>query len=79
MRVPFHQTKNGSSASTASVMNRLASVNVSSSTVSIRLRVSGPVSSMRWVPSGLAQEWITPRGPNCSRKVLPFASTISPG
>ena len=31
--------------------------------VFIRSFVSGPVSSTRWVPSGFAQEWITPRGP----------------
>jgi glyoxylate reductase len=48
-------------------MKREASVKNSSSMVSIRLRVSGPVSSTRWVPSAFAQEWITPRGPKRSR------------
>ena len=35
----------------------------SSSMVSMRLRVSGPVSSIFCVPSGCAQLWMTPRGP----------------
>ena len=39
-----------------------------SSMVFIRSLVSGPVSSTRCVPSSLRQEWITPRGPNFSRK-----------
>ena len=36
--------------------------------VFIRSLVSGPVSSMRWVPSPLAQAWMTPRGPKFFRK-----------
>ena len=53
MRVEFHQQKNGLSSLTAFSMNlRLASRN-SSSTVSIRLIVSGPVSSIFCVPSGI--------------------------
>jgi hypothetical protein len=35
----------------------------------MRFLVSGPVSSMRWVPSGLAHEWMTPRGPKRWRKL----------
>src|SRR5580765_1394799 len=35
------------------------------STVSMRFLVSGPVSSMRWVPSGLAQQCSTPRALPC--------------
>ncbi len=62
--VVLNQTKNGVSASTASSMKRFASGRISSSMVSIRFLVSGPVSSMR--PS--AQLWITPRGPKRSRK-----------
>ena len=53
----------------------------SSSTVSIRFFVSGPVSSILCLPTGpkcavsfgssfsLAQVWSTPRGPNRSRKL----------
>ena len=36
--------------------------------VFIRSFVSGPVSSMRWVPSPFAHEWMTPRGPKFLRK-----------
>ena len=57
-------------------MNRSASGTISSSMVFIRSLVSGPVSSMRWVPSPLAQEWITPRGPNRLRK---FGNSSSVG
>ena len=64
MRVEFHQRKNGlSSASAFSMKPRLASRN-SSSTVSMRFFVSGPVFSIFCVPSGLAQLCRTPRGPN---------------
>ena len=49
-------------------MKRSASGTISSSIVFIRSLVSGPVSSIRWVPSPFAQEWMTPRGPNLSRK-----------
>ena len=48
-------------------MNRSASGTISSSIVRIRSLVSGPVSSMRWVPSPFAHEWMTPRGANRSR------------
>ena len=47
----------------------------SSSTVSMRLRVNGPVSST--VPSAVAR--ITPRGPNLLRKTEPSGRTRSPG
>ncbi len=75
IRVPLHQMKNGFPAATASRMKRTAASDVSSSTVSMRFLVRGPVSSMR--PS--AQLWITPRGPNASWKVRPSANTTSPG
>jgi hypothetical protein len=68
MCVVLNHTKNGVSFSLASPMNRSASGRISSSTVFIRSRVSGPVSSMRCVPSPLAHEWITPRGPKFLRK-----------
>ena len=45
-------------------MNSSAAFEVSSSTVSMRFLVSGPVSSIFWVPSGFAQVCRTPRGPN---------------
>ena len=60
MRVEFHQRKNGLSAFDARVMKSRALAVTSSSIVSMRLRVSGPVSVMR--PS--AKLWMTPRGPN---------------
>jgi hypothetical protein len=64
IRVEFHQTKNGLLSLTALSMNsRLASRN-SSSTVSIRFMLSGPVSSIFCVPSALARCGSTPRGPN---------------
>jgi len=67
MWVALNQTKNGCSAAALSRMKPEAAARNSSSTVSIRFLVNGPVSSMRWVPSSFAQEWITPRGPNRSR------------
>ena len=68
MCVVLSHTKNGSSASLASDMKRSASGTTSSSIVFIRSLVSGPVSSMRCVPSSLAHEWMTPRGPKFLRK-----------
>src|SRR5215468_3030513 len=44
MRVPFHQQKNGLPACTCRLMKSIAALDVSSSTVSIRFLVSGPVS-----------------------------------
>ena len=67
MCVELNQTKNGVSASCCRVMKSTAASRNSSSTVSIRFLVSGPVSSMRWVPSALAQVCRTPRGPNFLR------------
>ena len=68
MWVALNHTKNGCSAAALSRMKTEAAARNSSSTVSIRFLVSGPVSSMRWVPSSFAHEWMTPRGPNRSRK-----------
>ena len=60
MRVEFHHRKNGLSACFARAMKSSALAVTSSSIVSMRLRVRGPVSVMR--PS--AKLWMTPRGPN---------------
>ncbi len=73
--MPLHHTKNGVPAAFWRLMKSIAAATVSSSTVSIRFFVSGPVSSIR--PS--AKLWITPRGPNRSRKVRPSAVTMSAG
>jgi hypothetical protein len=74
MCVVFIHTKNGVSASTCRRMKSIAAAVVSSSMVSIRLRVSGPVSSIRCFPttpyfgssvascSSVAQACSTPRG-----------------
>jgi hypothetical protein len=59
IRVPFHQTKNGLRTLCWRSMKFSAAATVSSSLVSIRFLMSGPVSSM--VPS--AEALITPRGP----------------
>ncbi len=58
--VEFHQMKNGLFAAFARCMKSNVLVLTSSSIVSIRFFVSGPVS----VILPLAKEWITPRGPN---------------
>jgi hypothetical protein len=60
MRVEFHHRKNGLSAFLARSMKSSALALTSSSMVSMRFLVSGPVSVMR--PS--AKLWMTPRGPN---------------
>ncbi len=60
MRVEFHHRKNGLSAFFARSMKSSALTVTSSSIVSIRFFVSGPVSVI--LPS--AKLWITPRGPN---------------
>ncbi len=60
IRVEFHHRKNGLFATLARCMKSSALTVTSSSIVSIRLRVSGPVSVI--LPS--AKLWITPRGPN---------------
>lgn len=62
----LNHTKKGVPASVWRRMKSIAESRNSSSQVSIRFLVSGPVSSMRWVPSSPAHEWITPRGPNRS-------------
>lgn len=66
--VEFHQRKNGLSAFFARSMKSSAFAVTSSSIVSMRLRVRGPVSLMR--PS--AKLWITPRGPYCFLKAGSF-------
>ncbi len=72
IRVAFHQMKKGlSSAVTSSRYSSVRAV-TSSSMVSMRLRVSGPVSSIFCVPSACAQLWITPRGPKRSLKAGSF-------
>ena len=80
MWVVLSQTKNGRVESFARLMKSLAAATNSSSQVSIRFFVSGPVSSILCLPtrpqrgcsvgssSSVAQEWITPRGPNIWRK-----------
>ena len=67
MWVVLNQTKNGVSASCWRLMKSTAASRNSSSQVSIRFLVSGPVSSMRWVPSAFAHVCRTPRGPNFLR------------
>ena len=51
MRVEFHHRKNGLPSACALSMKASASAVTSSSTVSMRSRVSGPVSSICWPPS----------------------------
>ena len=68
MWVVLNQMKNGVSASVWRCMKSIVASRNSSSQVFIRSFVSGPVSSMRWVPSPLAHDLMTPRGPNRSRK-----------
>ena len=79
IRVPFHQANHGLPAACCSRIQAIAASEVSSSITSIRSMVSGPVSSIVCVPSALAAERITPRGPKRSRKVSPFGSTRSRG
>ena len=68
MPVVLNQTKNGLPAVCWRLMKSTAPARVSSSIVSIRFFVRGPVLSIFWVPSGLAQVWSTPRGPYFCRK-----------
>ncbi len=63
MWVVLTHRKNGTSSACLRSMKSMAPSMISSSIVSIRLRVSGPVSSMVWVPSALARQRSTPRGP----------------
>ena len=62
MRVPFHQTKKGLPAACWRLMNSVAAATVSSSIVSIRFFVRGPVSSIVCPPLPSARVWRTPRG-----------------
>ena len=80
MCVVLNQTKNGVSAACWRSMKSSVCSSTSSSIVSIRFFVSGPVSSIRCLPtrpqrgssvassSSVAHEWSTPRGPKRSRK-----------
>ena len=68
MCVVLNQMKNGVSASCWRRMKSIVASRNSSSQVFIRSLVSGPVSSMRCVPSPFAHERMTPRGPNRFRK-----------
>ena len=84
MREEFHQTKNGLSAFAALSMNASAPAVTSSSIVSMRLRVSGPVSSHFCLPIlpkrgssvasslSVAKQCRTPRGPNLALKAGSF-------
>ena len=56
MRVVLNQTKNGLFALALVSMNFIVASRNSPSIVGMRLTFSGPVSSIRCVPSGLAQE-----------------------
>ncbi len=78
MCVVLSHTKNGLSALCWRWMKSLAAATNSSSQVSMRFMFSGPVSSIFCLPTlpqrgssvgsslSVAQEWITPRGPNIS-------------
>ncbi len=68
MWVELNQTKNGVSAECWRLMKSIAASANSSSTVSMRLRVSGPVSSIFCLLPFRAQECSTPRGPKFLRK-----------
>jgi hypothetical protein len=80
MWVVLNHTKNGVPAACWRSMKSSACSSTSSSIVSVRLRVNGPESSIRCLPtrpqrgssvassSSLAQQCRTPRGPNRSRK-----------
>ena len=81
MWVVLNQTKNGVPDACWRPMKSRATSSTSSSIVSIRLLVSGPVSSIRWRPtrpnrgstvassSSVAHEWMTPRGAKFARKL----------
>jgi hypothetical protein len=63
MAVVLYQRKKGLSALWTSPMKRNACSVTSSSIVSIRFFVNGPVSSTFCPPLPSAQQWSTPRGP----------------
>ena len=78
MWVVLTQQKNGLPADVWRLMKSLAAATNSSSQVSMRFLVSGPVSSILCLPTrpqrgcsvgsslSVAQQCSTPRGPNCS-------------
>ncbi len=68
MCVVLNQQNHGTPALFCFLIQSLAAAANSSSMVSIRFFVSGPVSSIFCEPSGLAQQCSTPRGPNFLRK-----------
>lgn len=68
MWVVFTQQKNGLRRLLWRWMKSQAASTISSSIVSIRLRVSGPVSLIVCFPLLVMRECTTPRGPNRSRK-----------
>ncbi len=84
MRVVLNQTKNGLSAFFERSMKSIAAARNSSSTVSMRFRVSGPVSWIVCLPTlpkrgssvesslSLALHLSTPRGPNLARNAGSF-------
>ena len=88
MCVVLNQTKNGLPSSCWRLMKSLAATTNSSSQVSIRFLVSGPVSLIFCLPTlpqrgitvgsslSVAHEWITPRGPKFLRK---FGKSFSVG
>ena len=63
MWVVLTHRKNGTSSACLRSMKSMAPSMISSSMVSIRFFVSGPVSSIVCVPSGFARQRSTPRGP----------------
>ena len=84
MRVKFTQTKNGLPAFACRSMKSTARSAMSSSIVSIRFLVSGPVSSIVCLPTlpkrgstvgsslSVALQSSTPRGPNFARNAGSF-------
>ena len=64
MAVVLYQRKNGLSALACFSMKPSAFSVISSSMVSMRFLVSGPVSSIFCPPLPSAKQWSTPRGPN---------------
>ena len=64
MAVELYQRKNGLSALTCFSIHSIARDVISSSTVSIRFFVSGPVSVIVCPPLPSERQCSTPRGPN---------------
>ena len=64
MAVELYQRKNGCSALACFSIQARAPAVISSSMVSMRFLVSGPVSVIFWPPLPSARQWSTPRGPN---------------